>query len=198
MTARHSPAAARNGAPIEAVLRRWLPSQGRVLELAAGTGQHALRFAAAFPGLDWQPSDPDPDARASIEALRVEASLANLRPALAVDACDPSWPGAPLDAVLAINMIHISPWTSALGLLDGAARELAPGGTLFLYGPYRVDGVPTAPSNEAFDASLRRRDPAWGLRRLEQVEAEAAARGLRRVELVQMPANNLSVVFRRA
>lgn len=194
---RHAPAAERNRDPILAVLRRHLPAEGLVLELASGTGQHAVHFAAALPGLVFQPSDPDPSARASIDAWAAASGLPNLRPALDLDAGTGPWPTLSAAAVLCINMIHISPWTATLGLLAGAARVLPPGGALLLYGPYRQDDVETAPSNEEFDRNLRLRNPAWGLRRLEDVTEEAAKQRFRRAEVVDMPANNLCLVFRR-
>ncbi len=195
---REAPAAARNRQPILEVLRPRLPARGLVLEVASGTGEHAVHFAAALPGLDFQPSDPDADARASIDAWRADSGLPNLRPALALDAAAPAWPIEAADAILCCNMIHISPWASAVGLVGGAGRILPPGGLLYLYGPYRREGRHTAPSNEAFDADLKRRNPAWGVRDLEAVAALAAAAGLAGPEVVQMPANNLSVVFRKA
>lgn len=193
---RVAPAAARNRDPILAVLRRVLPPSGLVLEVASGTGEHAAHFAAALPALRFEPSDPDPASRASIDAWC--AGLPNVRPALALDAAAAKWPLDHADAVLCINMVHISPWAATLGLLRGAARLLPPGGPLVLYGPYRRAGVPTAPSNDAFDADLRARNPAWGLRQLEEVAAEAAAAGFGLPEIVEMPANNLTVIFRRA
>lgn len=195
---REAPAAARNRQPILEVLHPRLPARGLVLEVASGTGEHAVHFAAALPGLDFQPSDPDADARASIDAWRADSGLPNLRPALALDAAAPAWPTAAADAVLCCNMIHISPWASAVGLVGGAGRILPAGGLLYLYGPYRREGRHTAPSNEAFDADLKRRNPAWGVRDLEAVAALAAAAGFAGPEVVQMPANNLSVVFRKA
>ena len=194
---REAPAAARNRQPILEVLRTRLPASGLVLEIASGSGEHAVHFAAALPGLVFQPSDPDAGARASIDAWAEDSGLQNLRPALALDAAAGDWPVTAADAVLCCNMIHISPWTSAVGLVRGAARILRPGGLLYLYGPYRRDGRHTAPSNEAFDADLRRRNPAWGVRDLEAVAALAAKGGFDAPEVVEMPANNLSVVFRR-
>lgn len=194
---REAPAAARNREPILEVLRDRLPGRGLVLEVASGTGEHALHFAAALPGLVFQPSDPDPDARASIDAWVADSGLPNLRPALALDASRPDWPVAAADAVLCCNMIHISPWASAVGLVTGAGRILPPGGLLYLYGPYRRDGRHTAPSNEAFDADLKRRNPAWGVRDLEAVADLAVDAGFGGPEVVEMPANNLSVMFRR-
>ena len=194
----HAPATQRNREPILAVLREILPEQGLVLEVASGTGEHAIYFAGAFPGLVFQPSDPDPAALASIDAWASESALPNLRPAIGLDATAPRWPVAEADAILCINMIHISPWASAEGLIAGAGRLLPPGGLLYLYGPYRRGGRHTAPSNEAFDLDLRRRNPAWGVRDLETVSALAAQKGFGPPEIVEMPANNLSVVFRRS
>ncbi|MGO1075241.1 DUF938 domain-containing protein [Inquilinus sp. CA228] len=192
-----APAAARNRDPILAVLRGVLPRTGTVLEIASGSGEHSLHFARALPGLVFQPSDPNPEARHSIAAWAAESGLANLRPPLALDAAAASWPVSTADAVLCINMIHISPWAATEGLMRGAVAILPPGGPLYLYGPYRRAGVPTAPSNEAFDRDLRQRDPAWGLRELEAVAALAAAAGFSGPAVTEMPANNLSVVFRR-
>lgn len=192
-----APAAARNRDPILAVLRGVLPQAGTVLEIASGSGEHIMHFAAAMPGLVFQPSDPNPEARSSIAAWAAESGLANLRPPLALDAAAPSWPVTAADAVLCINMIHISPWAATEGLVRGAAAILPPGGLLYLYGPYRRAGVATAPSNEAFDRDLHGRNPAWGLRDLEAVTALAAAAGFSGPAVTEMPANNLSVVFRR-
>lgn len=195
MTARHAPATARNRDPILAVLREVLPASGLVLEVASGTGEHVRCFAEALPQLDWQPSDPDPDARTSIAAWC--EGLPNVRPPLRLDAAAAEWPIQRADAVVCINMVHISQWSSTEGLLAGAARILPTGAPLYLYGPYRRIGVPTAPSNEAFDASLKAGDPAWGLRQLEDVTELAEANGIAFEVLVEMPANNLSLVFRR-
>jgi hypothetical protein len=194
---REAPAAARNREPIAAVLRQVLPASGTVLEVASGTGEHAVYFAGLFPNLLWQPSDPDPKALASIDAWRAEADLPNLLEPVRLDASAEAWPVAVAEAMLCINMVHISPWSATLGLLRGAGRLLAAGAPLVLYGPYRRDRMPTAPSNEAFDESLRARNPEWGLRRLEGVEAEARGHGLRLERVVEMPANNLTLVFRR-
>ena len=193
---RHAPATARNREPILGVLRRVLPRSGLVLEIASGTGEHIAHFAAALPGLMFQPSDPDPGGRASIDAWAAAAGLANLRPALALDATA-DWSLA-ADAVLCINMIHIAPWSAAEGLVRRAARALGQGGVLFLYGPFRRDGGHTAASNAAFDADLRARDPSWGIRDLEAVAALAIAEGFGAPEIAAMPANNLSLTFRRA
>jgi hypothetical protein len=190
-----SPAAERNKAPISAVLARHLPERGLVLEVASGPGQHALHFAAAFPSIDWQPSDPDVDNRHSIDAWRRVAGTPNLRAALDLDVHRRPWAVPAPAAVVCINMIHIAPWSATLALLAGAAEVLPPGGLLFLYGPYRIGGRHTAPSNEDFDTSLRARHPDWGVRDLEAVLASAAERGFAPVETVPMPANNLSVVM---
>ncbi|HEX6375964.1 MAG TPA: DUF938 domain-containing protein [Allosphingosinicella sp.] len=194
---RHAPATERNREPIAAVLREVLPASGTVLEVASGTGEHATFLAGLFPALRWQPSDPDAEAIASIRAWRDEAGLANLLEPLRLDAAAEDWPVAAADAILCVNMVHISPWAATVGLMRGAGRLLAPGAPLILYGPYRRAGVPTAPSNVAFDASLRARDPGWGLRELEAVQAEAAKHGLGRDGLYEMPANNVTAVFRR-
>lgn len=196
---RHAPATLRNREPILAELLRFLPKTGTVLELASGSGEHAAFFAAHIPGLTWQPSDADEDARASIEAYRAEVALTNLRAPLAVDARDDAatWGLARADALVCINMIHIAPWASCEGLMRGAGRLLSPGGVLFLYGPFTQGGVHTAPSNATFDLGLRARDPSWGVRDLEDVTREAERAGLARTAVVRMPANNLSVVFAR-
>ncbi len=192
-----APAVARNRDPILAVLRRVLPARGNVLEIAGGTGEHAVHFAGALGGLIWQPTDRDPEARRSIAAWRDKARLPNLLEPLELDVTSAVWPVERADAVVCINMIHIAPWRCAEALMIGAARLLAPGGVLFLYGPYKEGGRHTAPSNAAFDASLRSRDPEWGVRDLDEVRAAAATHGLDFAERVAMPANNLSVVFRR-
>jgi SAM-dependent methyltransferase len=190
------PATARNREPLLAVLRPRLPAKGTVLEIASGSGEHAVSFGAALPHLRWQPSDIDPDARASIAAWVEHEGLANVLPPVALDVTQQPWPVAAADAVLCVNMIHIAPWEATQGLLAGAAGVLPPGAPLLLYGPYVVDGE-TAPSNREFDESLRRRDPRWGVRELRDVEHEAADHGLALVETVAMPANNLVVVLRR-
>ena len=194
---RSAPAALRNREPIAEVLTEWLPENGLVLEIASGTGEHAAFFAERFPSLDWQPSDIHPDALSSIAAWREASGLPNIRPPLTLDAASPEWPIDHADAVLSINMVHISPWTSALGLLDGATRVLADGGPLILYGPWLKDGIPTAASNLDFDADLKRRDPAWGLRRVEDFAEAAAHRGFRLEDYRQMPANNLTMLWRK-
>jgi hypothetical protein len=194
---RSAPAALRNREPIADVLADWLPASGLVLELASGTGEHAVHFATRFPALDWQPSDLHPDALESIAEWRELTGLPNLRPPLALDASSAAWPIDSADALLSINMVHISPWSSAIGLIEGASRILPPRGPLILYGPWLKDGVEPAPSNLAFDADLKRRDPAWGLRRVEDFAAAAADRGFALHQARDMPANNLMLLFRR-
>lgn len=192
-----APATQRNRDPILAVLREVLPAQGLVLEVASGSGEHAVHFAAAFPNLTFQPSDPDPAALASIDAWASESALPNLRPAIRLDAMAPRWPVTQADAILCINMIHISPWAATEGLVRQAGQLLPAGGPLYLYGPYRQHDVPLAASNAVFDDSLRRRNPKWGLRELEAVAELARASGFGEPAVTAMPANNLSVVFRR-
>ena len=195
---RSAPHVARNAAPIAAVLREVLPERGLVLEVASGTGEHAVHFARALPGIEWQPSDPDAAALRSIAAWRGEAGLANLRAPVQLDAAADEWPLTAADAIVCINMVHISPWAAAQGLMRGAGRLLAAGAPLVLYGAYRRAGVATAPSNEAFDRSLRARNPQWGLRHLEAVQAEAESHGLGFARLWEMPANNLALLFRKS
>jgi len=194
---RSAPAALRNREPIAEVLTDWLPNRGLVLEVASGTGEHAVYFAQRFPNLEWQPSDVHPDALASIAAWRDEAGLPNLRPPLVLDAAARDWPIGNADALLSINMVHISPWASALGLIEGAARLLPAGGPLILYGPWLKDDIETVDSNVAFDRDLRSRDPEWGLRRVEDFAAAADERGLRLHDTRAMPANNLMLLLRR-
>lgn len=197
--AQSSPATERNRDPILAVLRSRLPAEGLVLEIAAGAGQHAVHMAAALPHLRWRPTDSAYEALASIEAWRRHARLANLLEPLLLDAATPDvWPVDRADAVVSINMIHISPWSATIGLMQGAARILPPGGGLFLYGPFFEREVETAPSNLAFDESLKARNPEWGVRRLGDVADLAVAQGLALAERIAMPANNLTVVFRKA
>jgi hypothetical protein len=191
----HAPAAERNREPILAVLRDVLPARGVVLEIASGTGQHVTHFAAALPALDWQPSDPDAGARASIAAWTAHAGLANVRAPLDLDVERTPWGIDAAAALLCINMIHISPWSATLALFDGARRVLGAGGILYLYGPYRRGGAHTAPGNAAFDEQLRNRHPAWGVRDLEQVVALGDAHGFDCGEPIGMPANNLSLAF---
>ena len=195
---RTAPHVARNAAPIIDVLRGILPDRGLVLEVASGSGEHALHFARAFPRLLWQPTDADPVALQSVAAWRGAEGLPNLLAPIALDAAEPDWPLDAADAILCINMVHISPWAATVGLLRGAGRLLAPGAPLYLYGACRQPGVATAPSNEAFDLSLRARNPQWGLRDLDLVVAEAARHALTVDSVEPMPANNLSVIFRRS
>ncbi len=192
-----SASAERNKGPITAVLRTVLPARGLVLEIASGTGQHVVHFARALPELTWQPSELDAELRLSIAALAAQEGLANVRPPLDLDVQRLPWPVAHADAIVCINMIHIAPWSAAEALVAGAGQVLPAGGVLYLYGPYREGGRHTAPSNEAFDASLRAQDPAWGVREREAVEALAEKHGLALEKRVAMPANNLSLVFRR-
>jgi SAM-dependent methyltransferase len=192
-----SPSAERNREPILTVLREALPATGRVLEIASGTGQHAMCFAAALPGLDWQPSDVDGDARASIAAWIAHDGLPNVRAPLALDVHRPDWGIDSLDAVVCINMIHISPWSATQALFAGAGRRLVDGGVLYLYGPYKRGGAHTSPSNDAFDQQLRSRNSDWGVRDMETVVALGASAGLVCDEPVAMPANNFSLVFRK-
>jgi SAM-dependent methyltransferase len=198
-----APAAARNRDAILDILRGVLPAKGTVLEIASGSGEHVVHFAHALPALSFQPSDPSPDALASIKAWVAQSGAANILPPLQIDAAAADWPAslaqehAP-DAILCINMIHIAPWSAAQGLVRHAGALLRPGAPLILYGPFRRAGHPLEPGNAAFDASLRERDPAWGLRELAAVAALAAEAGFGAPEVIEMPANNLSVVFRRA
>ena len=190
---RHAPATARNREAIAAVLAQVLPASGLVLEVASGSGEHCAAFAERFPDLRWQPSDPDPEALESITSWC--EGLPNVLPPLALDAAAGDWPVARADALLCINMVHISPWAATLGLMAGAARLLPSGAPLILYGPYRRHGIPTAESNEAFELWLKERSPDYGLRFVEDVAA--AAQGFALEVVVEMPANNLSLVFRR-
>lgn len=193
-----APAAARNRAAILDVLRPRLPSRGQLLEIASGSGEHTMHFAAAHPAVTFQPGDPDPMNRASIDAWAAHLGLPNVKRALDIDATTTFAPVKAADVVVSINMIHIAPWDAAVGLVRSAATVLTAGGHLFLYGPYRRNGAHTAPSNEAFDQSLKASDPAWGVRDLEAVIALAEAAGFDAPEVIEMPANNLSVIFKRA
>ena len=195
--ARSAPAASRNRDPILAVLRDLVPRPAHVLEIASGTGEHAVWFSQALPGLTWQPTDRDEEALHSIAAWRETAALPNLLPPLWLDASADTWPIARTDVVVAINMIHIAPWAATTGLIAGAERALAVGGLLFLYGPFREGGVHTGDGNAAFDATLRARDPSWGIRDLDEITALAVRHGFTLAERIAMPSNNLSVVFRR-
>jgi len=193
-----APATARNREPITKVLRQHLPPEGLALEVASGTGEHIVHFASALSAdLSFQPSDPDAAARASIDAWVASAGVRNVLPAIALDASADAWPIQRADAVICINMIHIAPWEAAVGLVRGAARLLPGGGLLYLYGPYRREGRHTAPSNEAFDRSLRMQNPKWGVRDLETVAALAKQHGFCQPLIEEMPANNLSAIFHR-
>lgn len=191
------PATQRNRDAILEVLRGALPPSGLVLEIASGSGEHIVHFANAMPGLTFQPSDPEDAARLSIAAWTAETGLSNICPPLAIDVRREPWPIAQADAMLCINMIHISPWEATQALMRNAGRILAKGAPLYLYGPYRQKGVVTADSNEAFDADLKSRNPQWGLRQLDDVAALAREAGFSGPVVTPMPANNLSVVFRR-
>lgn len=194
---RHAPAVARNREPILAVLREVLPQTGVVLEVASGTGEHAVHFARTLPDLIWQPSDPDGEALASIAAWSEAEGTPNLRAPVLLDAASALWPIRYADALVCINMIHISPWQATLGLMAGAGRILPSGAPLVLYGPFRREGHPVEPGNAAFDEDLRLRDPRWGLRQLEEVTGVADGEGFSLERVVEMPANNLTVVLRK-
>jgi hypothetical protein len=194
----YAPAAARNRQPILDVLKQHLLPRGLVLEVASGTGEHVVHFAQACPDLTFQPSDLDPQHRASIDAWSSALALSNVRPAMALDVTAEAWGVEAADALLCINMIHIAPWAAAEALMRGAGCVLPPRGPLYLYGPYKRGGQHTAASNAAFDAGLRAQNPAWGVRDLEAVAALAAAQGFGEPHIVEMPANNLSLVFRKA
>ncbi len=195
-----SPAAERNAQAILDILRAHLPARGPVLEIASGTGLHAATFAAALPGVEWIPSDPDAEARASLMAWKGRTGLSNLAEPLALDVEQgETWPDGPWNAIVCINMVHISPWSATQALMAGAGRVLSnPGGLLVLYGPYREADIETAPSNESFDSALKARDPSWGLRDRDAVVAEARAQGLHLTLRIAMPANNIILLFRRA
>jgi len=196
---RHAPAAERNREPILEVLTRALPPRGVVLEIASGTGQHAAFFASRLGERNWQPSDKDPEALASIHAYRDEAGLSNLHAPLLLDVRRERWDeGLTADAIVSINMIHIAPWEACVGLFEGAKKLLAQGAPLYLYGPFRFEGRFTTPSNEAFDASLRAMDASFGVRDLAEVTRVAEEHGFTRTLIVDMPANNHSLVFRRS
>lgn len=195
---REAPAVARNSEPLAEVLSGEIPASAEILEVASGTGEHAVFMARRFPDWTWQPSDPDLDALSSIEGWREHSGLSNVKSALRLDASGENWPVQSADAIVCINMIHISPWEATEGLFAGAARLLETGAPLVLYGPYFEDGVETAPSNLAFDMSLRSRDPRWGLRQRETVDALAQDCGFARAARYVMPANNLTLVYRLA
>jgi cyclopropane fatty-acyl-phospholipid synthase-like methyltransferase len=196
----YSPSTARNREPILTVLQRVLPPDARVLEIASGSGEHAMHIARAMPGVIWQTSDPDREARESIAGWIAAEKLSNVLAPRTIDVRESEWGAegeAPYDAIVAINMIHISPWEATLGLLAGASRLLRSGGVLYTYGPYMRDGRHTAPSNAGFDVSLKARDSSWGVRDVADVAGAASIQELTLEEIVEMPANNLSLVFRR-
>jgi len=191
----HSPAAEQNKGPILEVLKNWLPRTGTVLEIASGTGQHVVHFAQALPQLIWQPSEPEDEWREAIRYRIAAANLHNVNPPLALDVLEQPWSTSQTDAILCSNMIHIAPWEATVALIEGAGQVLSNDGVMILYGPYRRFGQHTAPSNAAFDADLRRRNPTWGVRDLEEVARIAQQKGLELNEVIEMPVNNLSVVF---
>ncbi|MCZ6719709.1 MAG: DUF938 domain-containing protein [Gammaproteobacteria bacterium] len=192
-----SVSAERNKGPILEILKRILPSKSLVLEIGSGTGQHVVHFASALPALTWQPSDPDGEFRESISLWATAEKLSNVNVPVDLDVCRHPWPVPNVDAVLSINMVHIAPWAATEALLAGASDVLSDGGVLYLYGPYRRFGRHTAPSNEAFDAQLRGRNPDWGLRDMEEVVRLAEDAGFEHGETINMPANNFSLVFRK-
>jgi cyclopropane fatty-acyl-phospholipid synthase-like methyltransferase len=195
-----SPSAARNSAPILAVLKQVLPTHGKVLEIGCGTGEHAVHFAEAMANLTWLPSDPDTGSRASTASWIKFKGLNNVLPPLDIDVCSSKWgveQTTPFDAIVSINMVHIAPWAASLGLFEGAGRLLRAGGLLFLYGPFMRNGEHNAPSNAAFDESLKARNSSWGLRDIADLERVAAASGLHLRETIEMPANNLALVISR-
>ncbi len=194
---RLSEACERNKEPILTVLKEVFPEQGLVLEIASGTGQHAIHFASNLSNITWQPSDIDPELRGSVEAWQAEYKLENLNPPIHLDVTSETWPIQNADAMMCANMIHIAPWEACIGLLDGAGHILPEGGILCLYGPYKVGGKHTAPSNETFDQSLRARDASWGIRNLDDVALEARRRGLHLIKTVKMPSNNFCVIYRK-
>lgn len=192
---RYAPATERNRQPILDVLRRILPATGRALEMGSGTGEHAVFFASELPGWTWMPSEGDAAMLSSIQAWINHTRVGNVEPPRCIDVQAAEWGVPKVDAIVCCNVIHYSPWATTPALLDGAARLLRPGGVLYLYGPYRRNGAHTAPSNEAFEQWLKQRDPEFGVRDLEAVQAEAAQRGLISGPVIEMPANNLSVIF---
>lgn len=193
----HAPAAERNRGPILEVLRGILPDHGRVLEIASGTGQHVVYFAEALPALHWIPSDPDPAQRASVAARTAAAGLDNVTDPLDLDVLG-DWPDLAVDAVITANLLHVSARETMTGLCRGTAAVLRPGGALLVYGPFKRDGEHTSDGNRQFDRSLKRQNPAWGIRDVEDLLAEAGEAGLRLAEIIDMPANNLAVVLHRA
>ena len=196
-----SPSAARNVGPILAVLKQVLPAHGAVMEIGCGTGEHVVRFAEATPKLTWQPSDPDSDARASTQSWIKFAGLSNVLPPLDIDVCANAWgveQAAPFDAIVSLNMIHIAPWAASLGLFAGAGRLLRDSGLLVLYGPFMRNGAHNAPSNAAFDAFLKARNPSWGVRDIADLEGVAKSSELSLRGTIEMPANNMTLVFCRS
>jgi hypothetical protein len=193
----YAPATERNRDFILDVLRDVLPTTGVILEIASGSGEHVVHFAGNLPSLVFQPSDPEPDALLSVAAWMKAAEVTNVRAPIVLDASRSPWPIASADGIICINMVHISPWDASVGLIRGAAAILPPGSPLYLYGPYKRKGFATAPSNEAFDRNLRDRNPIWGLRDLEAIAAIAQSAGFSIPDITEMPANNLSIVFRR-
>jgi hypothetical protein len=193
----YAPATVRNRDFILDVLRDVLPTTGVILEIASGSGEHVVHFARNLPSLVFQPSDPEPDALLSVAAWMKAAEVTNVRAPIVLDASRSPWPIASADGIICINMVHISPWDASVGLIRGAAAILPPGSPLYLYGPYKRKGFATAPSNEAFDRNLRDRNPIWGLRDLEAIAAIAQSAGFSIPDITEMPANNLSIVFRR-
>lgn len=202
-TTLYSPAAERNREPILQTLRQLLPPQGLALEVASGTGQHVAHFAAGLPGWVWQPSDAQPDAFESIEGWCAQAGGGQVKPPVQLNVMASPWPGSdspfaqPFDAIFCANMLHISPWATCAALMQGAARHLAPAGLLLVYGPFLEAGQPTSPGNKDFDQSLRQRDPSWGIRQLHHVVQEGNRAGLGLLQQVQMPANNMLLLFDR-
>lgn len=192
-----SPSAERNKGPILSVLERVLPNNGIVLEIASGTGQHVVHFARRLGRVTWQPTDPDAACRRSISAWIAAENLSNVLRPLALDVCTLPWPVAGLDALICINLVHIAPWAATTGLFSGARLALREGGLAYLYGPYFVQGRQAAPSNEAFDKALQAQNPEWGVRSLDAVARVAGEEGFDLVETAEMPANNLSLVFRK-
>jgi hypothetical protein len=193
----YAPATVRNRDFILDVLRDVLPMKGVILEIASGSGEHVVHFARNFPGLIFQPSDAEPEALLSVAAWVKDAELTNVRAPIVLDASQSPWPIASADAIICINMVHISPWDATVGLIAGAAAILLPASPLYLYGPYKRKGFATAPSNETFDRNLRDRNPTWGLRDLEAVAGVAQSVGFSAPAVTEVSANNLSVVFRR-
>lgn len=194
---RHAPATGRNADAIADVLARELPETGRVLEIASGSGEHAVHFARKFPALEWMPSDPDPDAIQSIDAWTTESGLTNIAPPVFLDAGVDDWPVDRAAAIFCCNMVHISPWKAAQGLFRGAALLLGQEAPLILYGPFLEDNVETAPSNLAFDQNLKMRNPDWGIRAIEVIDTLAKNYRLVRTSRTEMPANNLTLTYRK-